>query len=100
LSGDRLSCITYVANAFRLLLHAFAYRLLDELRIHIAAVAPALGRARFDTIRLRLLKRANHDNFSRFCARGRARFKRPSSRPEVAAPRHDGAFSQPRSSRE
>ena len=56
LSGDRLSCTTYVANAFRLLLHAFAYRLLDELRMHIAAVAPALGRAQFDTIRLRLLK--------------------------------------------
>lgn len=56
LSGDRLSCTTYVANAFRLLLHAFAYRLLDELRTHIAVVAPALGRAQFDTIRLRLLK--------------------------------------------
>lgn len=56
LSGDRLSCTTYVANAFRLLLHAFSYRLLDELRTHIAAVAPALGRAQFDTIRLRLLK--------------------------------------------
>jgi len=56
LRGDRLSCTTYVANAFRLLLHAFAYRLLDELRMHIAAVAPALGRAQLDTIRLRLLK--------------------------------------------
>jgi hypothetical protein len=60
LCGDRLSCTTYVANAFRLLLHAFAYRLLDELRTHIAAVAPALGRAQFDTIRLRLLKVAAH----------------------------------------
>jgi hypothetical protein len=39
-----------------LLLHAFAYRLLDELRTHIAAAAPALGRAQFDTTRLRLLK--------------------------------------------
>ena len=56
LKGDRLSCTTYVANAFRLLLHAFAYRLLDGLRAHIAEVAPALGRAQFDTIRLRLLK--------------------------------------------
>ena len=56
LKGDRLSCTTYVANAFRLLLHAFAYRLLDGLRAHIAVVAPALGRAQFDTIRLRLLK--------------------------------------------
>jgi hypothetical protein len=56
LQGDRLSCTTYVANAFRLLLHAFAYRLLDALRTHLAVVAPELGRAQFDTIRLRLLK--------------------------------------------
>ncbi len=56
LGGDRLSCTTYVANAFRLLLHAFAYRLLDALRDKVAAVAPALGKAQFDTLRLRLLK--------------------------------------------
>jgi Transposase DDE domain group 1 len=60
LDGDRLSCTTYVANAFRLLLHAFAYRLLDALRAHLKVVAPELGRAQFDTIRLRLLKVAAH----------------------------------------
>jgi hypothetical protein len=60
LGADRLSCTTYVANAFRLLLHAFAYRLLDGLRATIATVAPALGRAQFDTIRLRVLKVAAH----------------------------------------
>jgi Transposase DDE domain group 1 len=60
LEGDRLSCTTYVANAFRLLLHAFAYRLLDGLRTHLKVVAPELGRAQFDTIRLRLLKVAAH----------------------------------------
>jgi Transposase DDE domain group 1 len=60
LESDRLSCTTYVANAFRLLLHAFAYRLLDALRTHIKVVAPELGRAQFDTIRLRLLKVAAH----------------------------------------
>ena len=60
LAGDRLSCTTYVANAFRLLLHAFAYRLLDALRTLAAAVAPALGRVQFDTLRLRLLKVAAH----------------------------------------
>jgi hypothetical protein len=60
LDGDRLSCTTYVANAFRLLLHAFAYRLLNGLRTHIKVVAPELGRAQFDTIRLRLLKVAAH----------------------------------------
>lgn len=58
LAGDRLSATTYVANAFRLLLHAFAYRLLDALRTEVAAEAPALGRAQFDTLRLRLLKTA------------------------------------------
>jgi hypothetical protein len=60
LDGDRLSCTTYVANAFRLLLHAFAYRLLDGLRTHLKVVVPELGRAQFDTIRLRLLKVAAH----------------------------------------
>jgi hypothetical protein len=60
LAGDRLSCTTYVANAFRLLLHAFAYRLLDGLRTHLKVVAPELGRAQFDTLRLRLLKVAAH----------------------------------------
>jgi len=56
LSGDRLSDTTYTANAFRLFLHALAYRLLDDLRRHIAAVLPQMVRAQFDTIRLRLLK--------------------------------------------
>jgi len=56
LAGDRLSCTTYVANAFRLLLHAFAYRLLDALRDEVAIVAPSLGSAQFDTLRLRVLK--------------------------------------------
>jgi hypothetical protein len=56
LAGDRLSCTTYVANAFRLALHAIAYRLLDALRRVVARVAPAFGRRQFDTLRLLLLK--------------------------------------------
>ncbi|NJK31901.1 MAG: IS1380 family transposase [Deltaproteobacteria bacterium] len=56
LHGGRLSCTTYVANAFRLLVHAAAYRLLFALRTHVAHVAPALANAQFDTMRLRLLK--------------------------------------------
>lgn len=56
LCADRLSCTRYVANAFRLLLHAAAYRLLFALRAHVAAVAPALATVQFDTLRLRLLK--------------------------------------------
>lgn len=56
LQADRLSCTTYVANAFRLLLHAAAYRLFFALRTHVASVVPRLAHAQFDTLRLRLLK--------------------------------------------
>lgn len=56
LAGDRLSCGTFVANSFRLLLHAVAYRLMRALRLSLATVAPTLGVLQFDTIRLRLLK--------------------------------------------
>lgn len=56
LAGDRLSCTTYVANAFRLFLHAVAYRLLDALRRVVVRVAPTFGRRQLDTLRLLLLK--------------------------------------------
>jgi hypothetical protein len=56
LAGDRLSCTTYVANAFRLAMHAIAYRLLDALRRVVLQVAPGFGRCQFDTLRLLLLK--------------------------------------------
>jgi hypothetical protein len=56
LAGDRLSCTTYVANAFRLTLHAIAYRLMDALRRVVVRVSPTFGRRQFDTIRLLLLK--------------------------------------------
>jgi hypothetical protein len=56
LQADRLSCCTFAANFFRLLLHAAAYRLLHALRLEAAQQSPALGRAQFDTLRLRLLK--------------------------------------------
>ena len=74
LHADRLSCHRFVANAFRLLLHAIAYRLMHALRATIAIVAPAveyvstdrvrLATAQMDTIRLRLLKVAAHVTFS------------------------------------
>jgi Transposase DDE domain group 1 len=60
LHADRLSCTTYVANAFRLLLHAAAYRLLFMLRTHVAAVSPKLASLQFDTLRLRVLKVSAH----------------------------------------
>jgi hypothetical protein len=56
LAGDRLSCSTFEANAFRLLLHAAAYRLLQALRRQTAEAHAGLGKAQFDTLRLRLLK--------------------------------------------
>jgi hypothetical protein len=56
LQADRLSCCTFAANFFRLLEHAAAYVLLHALRTHVAPLAPRLGRAQFDTLRLSLLK--------------------------------------------
>lgn len=66
LCADRLSCHRFVANAFRLLLYAVAYRLMHALRATVARVAPEvvyvetdrgrLATAQMDTLRLRLLK--------------------------------------------
>jgi DDE family transposase len=56
LQADRLSCSTFAANFFRLLEHAAAYRLLHALRTQVVPLAPRLGRAQFDTLRLQLLK--------------------------------------------
>ncbi len=56
LMADRLSCHSFIANFFRLLLHALAYRLMLGLRQSTEKVAPKLGRSQFDTLRLRLLK--------------------------------------------
>ena len=55
LSADRLSCSRFAANFFRLLLHAAAYRLMHALRERVAPLSQKLGRAQFDTLRLRLL---------------------------------------------
>jgi hypothetical protein len=54
LSADRLSCCSFTANRFRLLLHAAAYVLLHHLRR--ALHGTELASAQFDTLRLRLLK--------------------------------------------
>lgn len=52
--ADRMSCHRFVANQFRLLLHAAAYWLLDTLRRWLMAAGAA--RLQLDTLRLRLLK--------------------------------------------
>lgn len=54
--ADRLSCHGFMANFFRLLLHALTYRLMLGLRQCIKKVSPELGRSQFDTLRLRLIK--------------------------------------------
>jgi hypothetical protein len=54
LRADRLSDHRFWANAFRLLLHAAAYWLLDHLRRRL--LAAQVPRLQFDTLRLRLLK--------------------------------------------
>lgn len=56
LAADRLSCSRFAANAFRLLLHAVAYRLLHALRHKLGTLGSPLARCQFDTLRLRLLK--------------------------------------------
>ena len=54
LAGDRLSDHRFWANAFRLLLHAAAFWLLDTLRRWLAGTEAA--HHQLDTLRLRLLK--------------------------------------------
>jgi hypothetical protein len=53
-AADRLSDHRFWANAFRLLLHAAAYWLLDTLRRWLAAAG--VPRMQLDTLRLRLVK--------------------------------------------
>ncbi len=54
LKADRLSCHRFIANQFRLLLHAGAYWLLDTLRRKL--VASGARRMQLDTLRLTLIK--------------------------------------------
>ncbi len=54
MKADRLSCHRFVANQFRLLLHAAAYWLLDVLRSKL--VKAGVERMQLDTLRLILIK--------------------------------------------
>jgi hypothetical protein len=51
--ADRLSCHCFLANAFRLLLHSFAYNLVNLFRLHLP---PALRSAQIETLRTQLFK--------------------------------------------
>jgi hypothetical protein len=54
LKADRLSCHRFFANQFRLLLHAAAYWLLDDIRRRL--VRAGVRRMQLDTLRLLLVK--------------------------------------------
>jgi Transposase DDE domain group 1 len=54
MKADRLSCQRFVANQFRLLLHACAYWLMDTLRRKL--IEGGSGRMQLDTLRLSLIK--------------------------------------------
>ena len=58
MSGDRLSCSTFLANQFRLYLHAAAYVLYQAVQTALRMVAPTheLARAQVNTLRCRLMK--------------------------------------------
>jgi hypothetical protein len=55
LKADRLSCHRFIANQFRLLLHACAYWLMDTLRRKLVA-SGARRKRQLDTLRLHLIK--------------------------------------------
>src|SRR5215210_5879274 len=54
LKADRLSCHRFIANQFRLLLHAAAYWLMDALRRRL--IGAGIKRMQLDTLRLVLIK--------------------------------------------
>lgn len=54
LKADRTSCHRFVANQFRMLLHAAAYWLLDTLRSKL--IEAGVERMQLDTLRLKLVK--------------------------------------------
>ena len=56
LQADRLSDRRFWANAFRLVLHAAAFWLLDTLRRWLAAANPEAAHVQLDTLRLRVIK--------------------------------------------
>lgn len=51
--ADRLSCHRFRANAFRLLLHSFAYNLVNLFRLHLPS---SLRSAQIETLRTQLFK--------------------------------------------
>ncbi|MDP9411991.1 MAG: IS1380 family transposase [Actinomycetota bacterium] len=54
MKAERLSCHRFIANQFRLLLHAVAYWLMDSLRRRL--MESGIRRMQLDTLRVRLVK--------------------------------------------
>jgi hypothetical protein len=54
MKAERLSCHRFIANQFRLLLHAVAYWLMDALRRRL--IESGIRRMQLDTLRVRLVK--------------------------------------------
>jgi hypothetical protein len=52
-AADRLSCHRFRANAFRLLLHSFAYNLVNLFRLQLP---PSMRSAQIETLRIQLFK--------------------------------------------
>lgn len=55
LNADRLSCHSFKANFFRLLLHCFAYQMIVLFR-QLMRDVPDIAKAQIDTLRLKLFK--------------------------------------------
>jgi hypothetical protein len=58
MTGDRLSCQTFLANQFRLVLHAAAFLLVQTIQSALQAVVPLqeMSHAQAGTVRVKLLK--------------------------------------------
>ena len=58
MDGQRLSCQTFLANQFRLILHSAAFLLYQLLQEQLQALAPEheLARAQVSTLRVRMMK--------------------------------------------
>lgn len=58
MDGQRLSCKTFLANQFRLILHSAAFLLYQRLQEQLQALAPEheLARAQVSTLRVRMMK--------------------------------------------
>ena len=76
LKSSRTSCTSVIANQFRLCLHSAAYVIMHRLRERLLK-GSALGKATFETIRLRLLKIAARVEVGKTFVR----FHMPSSSP-------------------